>query len=276
MTNNKRVGFACSGGGVRAASAVGMIAYIEKLGGKLSAISGSSCGAFIAACYALGYSIDEIRDMMLSFWDKSFYRDYNVMGFVGKKSPFGFLRGKNFYSVFEKVFKDSLFEDVKIPLAINAIDLYKGDIVYFSSKETKKEKIKDAVAASVSIPIVYVPYKNKKKYYIDGGFLQQSPIEILIEFQVEHVITNKVIKSLKKPQSLNSPIKILDQIFTILIKKIYEDNYQKVIKKINVFEFDPDLSNIDTHDIKKINECVEGGIIAINERKEEVKKIFGI
>ncbi len=58
------VGLACTGGGTKALSNLGVIKAFEELGIKISAISGTSIGSCIAVLYAVGYSVDEILEQM--------------------------------------------------------------------------------------------------------------------------------------------------------------------------------------------------------------------
>ena len=60
----KTIGLACTGGGTKALSNLGVIKALEELNIKISAISGTSIGSCIAVLYAMGYTTKEIEEKL--------------------------------------------------------------------------------------------------------------------------------------------------------------------------------------------------------------------
>ena len=61
-----KVGLVLSGGGAKGAAHIGVLKYIEEAGIPIDYIAGTSMGSIIGGMYALGYSSDEILDIIIS------------------------------------------------------------------------------------------------------------------------------------------------------------------------------------------------------------------
>jgi NTE family protein len=80
---------------------------------------------------------------------------------------------------FEKTLKSTLkaktFEELKIPLIIHAVNINTNTYTQFS-----KGNLVDAVKASSSIPVVFPPVIIDGFQYLDGGIINNFPIEPLL------------------------------------------------------------------------------------------------
>ena len=66
-----KVGLVLSGGGAKGAAHIGVLKYIEEAGIPIDYIAGTSMGAIVGGMYAMGYSADEILDLISAVdWDK--------------------------------------------------------------------------------------------------------------------------------------------------------------------------------------------------------------
>ena len=66
-----KVGLVLSGGGAKGAAHIGVLKYLEEEGIPIDFIAGTSMGALVGGMYALGYSADEILDIVKSLdWDR--------------------------------------------------------------------------------------------------------------------------------------------------------------------------------------------------------------
>lgn len=60
-----------SGGGAKGAAHIGVLKYIEEAGIPIDYIAGTSMGSIIGGMYALGYTSDELLDIISSVdWDR--------------------------------------------------------------------------------------------------------------------------------------------------------------------------------------------------------------
>ena len=66
-----KVGLVLSGGGAKGAAHIGVLKYIEETGIPIDYIAGTSMGSIVGGMYALGYSSDEILDIISQVdWDR--------------------------------------------------------------------------------------------------------------------------------------------------------------------------------------------------------------
>ena len=161
------LGLVLSGGGTRGFAHLGAIKALEELGYKPTMISGASAGAIAGAFYCYGYSPDEIFEIIIKT---------NVFKIV---RPALNSRGLLKLDVVEDVLLEYLpendFESLKIPLFVAATNLVKGHITFFS----KGELIKPVIASSC-VPLIFTPIAIEEEVYVDGGILNNLPVEPLI------------------------------------------------------------------------------------------------
>ncbi|MGK7389771.1 MAG: patatin-like phospholipase family protein [Candidatus Cyclobacteriaceae bacterium M2_1C_046] len=190
----KKIGLALSGGGARAIAHLGIMKALEAEGITFSKISGSSAGAVIAALYAGGMTPDEIYQKFVSL------KLWSLINPIIPNS--GFLSMSNA----EKLIKENLpvktFEELKIEICVSATDLEKG----VSSCFTKGDLIKPLLA-SCCVPVLYKPVELEGRRYIDGGILNNLPVDLIKE-DVDFVIglhSNPIHPSFK-PSGVKSMI----------------------------------------------------------------------
>lgn len=163
------IGIALGGGGAKGAAHIGVLKVLEKYGIKISTIAGASAGSIIGAGYALGLTPDEILKRSEKFNNRKFLRISN----------FHFFQESLIKSVdIEKVIKDIVgennFEDTKIPFQALAIDLEAGTEV-----PLKTGKLWEALRASSAIPGIFSPHFLDGRYLVDGGLLNNVPVNLL-------------------------------------------------------------------------------------------------
>ena len=84
-----KVGLVLSGGGAKGAAHIGVLKYIEESGIPIDYIAGTSMGSIVGGMYALGYSSDEILNLISSVdWDRMISNsvDRSKISFSGKQS----------------------------------------------------------------------------------------------------------------------------------------------------------------------------------------------
>ncbi|MCF8429343.1 MAG: patatin-like phospholipase family protein [Bacteroidia bacterium] len=163
----KKIGLVLSGGGVRGIAHLGVIKALEEIDIVPSIISGTSSGAIIAALYSAGNSPEKIIELLVN--SKIF--GYSNLQF--KKS--GLFTMQAFEKIFQKNFKYNLIEKLPIPVCIAATDIVKGKTKFFSEGNLSK-----ALLASSCIPLLFEPIKWNDTLYLDGGILNNLPVEPVI------------------------------------------------------------------------------------------------
>ncbi|WP_430411740.1 patatin-like phospholipase family protein [Kordia sp.] len=163
-----KIGLALSGGGSKGVAHVGAIKALEEYGIVPTHIAGSSAGAIVGALYAYGYS----WETMLRFFKS--VKVWNLTKFALGKP--GFLDAEKYYSEFKTYFRKDSFEGLQKELTVTATDILNGQLKVFQKGELIKP-----ILASAAFPGVFTPVKIDDHYYIDGGVLDNFPVEYLIE-----------------------------------------------------------------------------------------------
>jgi NTE family protein len=161
-----RVGISLSGGGAKGIAHLGVLQALEECGFKPQVIAGVSAGAIIGALYADGKTPQEICQF---FKDSSFFKFVKIV--VPKK---GVMSTERFYNLLDGFLTAKTFEELQMPLTINATELIEGKNVYFNSGS-----LVDKIVASSSVPIFLTPKEMEGKVYVDGGIFCNMPAKVI-------------------------------------------------------------------------------------------------
>lgn len=158
------IGLVLSGGGARGAAHIGALKAFEEYGIFPTHISGTSIGAIVGALYAADVHWTEIL---------KFFKTTSI--FHTKRFAFnkpGFLDTEKFYDDLNVYLPRDNFDSLQKPLYITATNVLNGKLKIFSKGQLIKP-----VIASASFPGVFTPTEINGSYYIDGGILNNFPVE---------------------------------------------------------------------------------------------------
>ena len=162
------IGLVLSGGGARGFSHIGVLRALEEMEIKVGAISGTSAGAIVGSLYASGVPLDE---MMLKIEKQSFL-GFNNFNF---NSP-GFFNSNSLAQFMQQNLRCKYFEELNFPFYAIATDIENGVYEVFSTGE-----LHNKVAASAAVPLMFDPVEIDGKKYLDGGILNNFPVEPLVK-----------------------------------------------------------------------------------------------
>ena len=161
----QKVSLVLSGGGARGIAHIGVIEELEKHGYEIIAVTGTSMGALVGAVYAMG-KMEEFKEWMFTL-DKR--KTLNLVDFT--LSSQGLIRGDKVINAIKEFISDSNIEDLPIPFAAIATD-----IVNCKEVVIKTGSVFDAIRASISIPTVLTPVKTETGLLVDGGVINNVPL----------------------------------------------------------------------------------------------------
>lgn len=114
-----RVGLALSGGGARGLAHIGVLRVLEREGIPVDYLAGTSMGGVIAAGYAAGMSPDDLEQEALNVT-----RTRRLLRLIDPVLPNGgLIRGQRLLAYFEQHIGRRTFSDLRLPLALVAVDL---------------------------------------------------------------------------------------------------------------------------------------------------------
>ena len=237
-----KVGLVLSGGGAKGFAHVSVLKKIEEAGIRIDYVAGTSMGAIIGGLYASGYSAKEL-DSVLHIHDlnslvrddlprevSSFYQKENdgkyaiSLPLVKRKIelPSAVSKGQNAFNIFsqlsEHVHEVQDFSELTIPFFCIATDLETGAEVVLD-----KGFLPEAIRASGSFPGLLTPVKVNGQVLVDGGIVDNFPVEKMKEKGVDYIIGVNVSGGLKDIENLNSLPEILMQIAGFQMYEKWED-----------------------------------------------------
>ena len=259
-----KFGLALGSGGSRGAAHVGFIKWLEENGLTPDLITGSSMGAVVGGCYALGMTTEEMCKEIDEF-KMSYLVDPSV---VALKSG-SIMRTHKFKKTIDKYFKGRKFGDLKIPFRCVATDLVSGTTVVMGKDEN--DFLGVAVAASATIPMIFKPVAVGETVLVDGGLLCRVPVGQAYDMGAEKVIAVDVLGSLKKGKKTYNAITLSARTIEITDETIA--NYKRQ-EFPNAFYIEPDLGEMTQYDAKNLGRAVEAGYKAAKDNGTEIKRFL--
>ena len=166
MVQPQKIGLALAGGGARASAHIGVLHALNENGIFPDEISGSSAGSMIGALYCHGYSPLEILDFSM---DEEFVRIFKFKYLVREWNRRGTLR-----RLLKRHLPENSFQAMKIPFHVCVTNLNKGCSEYLNTGD-----LMTSIMASCAIPVIFKPVIVGSTTYVDGGVLNNLPIEPL-------------------------------------------------------------------------------------------------
>jgi NTE family protein len=168
ILKQRRVGVCFSGGAARGISHLGVLKALRELHIPVEVLSGTSSGAIVSSFYGAGYLPEEILRILIQT---------NVARLMRPAfSRFGLMNLDEVEKVLLKYLGDISFENLKYEVVITATDIDQGTIVYFS-----EGKLIKPLLAACSVPLLYRPISYQNRLLLDGGLLNNMPVECLTD-----------------------------------------------------------------------------------------------
>lgn len=161
----QRVALVLSMGGARGIAHIGVIEELLEHGFEITSIAGTSMGAMVGAMYATG-KLEECKKWMCS-WDRRTLLRLADFSFNRE----GVVKGDRFIGELRHILPDVAIESLPVPYTALATDIVNGCEVKFESGS-----LFDAIRASISIPMVFRPFKKDGRTLVDGGILNPLPL----------------------------------------------------------------------------------------------------
>jgi len=196
-----KTGLILSGGGAKGFAHTGMLKALNETGIYPDILSCVSAGAIVGAFYADGYKPDEIYEI---FSEGSSFFDY-VKITIPKR---GLFRTVGLKDNLSKHLRTENLEDLKLPLYVAAANLNTGKVVYFN-----KGNILERIQASAAIPVLFEPVEIDGHVYIDGGMLDNFPVEP-IKDQCDKLIGIS-LNPIKEEEDFGNLIRIAERTFRL-------------------------------------------------------------
>ncbi|MFV8335721.1 patatin-like phospholipase family protein [Flavobacterium sp. RSP29] len=282
-----KIGLVLSGGGAKGFAHIGVLKVLEEAGVKIDYIGGTSMGAVIGGLYASGYNANQIdsifqatnfNELINDFIprsSKNFYERRNdelyalVLPFNKMKIgiPEALSKGMYNYNLLSRITRNVRdvkdFNQLPIPFLCIGTNIETGEEVLLN-----KGNLAQAMIASSAFPSLFSPVEIDGKILVDGGVVNNYPIEEVRKLGADIIIGVDVQNDLLDRTQLKDATKILVQI----------TNLQSIERmKRNVSDTDiyirPDVTQYGVISFDKGKEIIRKGEEATFAVYEQIKKI---
>ncbi|ARV15438.1 patatin-like phospholipase family protein [Polaribacter sp. SA4-12] len=274
-----KVGLVLSGGGAKGFAHIGVLKEIDKAGLQIDYVGGTSMGAIIGGLYAVGYSGEQIEQIVLetdfisllqdkiprnseTFFEKEF-GEKTVITLPVKDGSLGLpkavSKGQNVLNFLLELLASvegvTDFNKLPIPFFCIATDIENGGAVLL-----EKGSLPLALRASGSFPTLLNPVVLDDMLLVDGGVANNFPVTIMKSKGMDIVIGVDVEGQLSQKEKLNSVLDIMNQIVSY---QMYSKSGAEK-KKLDVY-INPEIKGYNVVSFDKKEKILEKGI-------EEAKK----
>lgn len=281
------IGVALAGGGLKGLAHIGALQALEELGVKIEYLSGTSSGSIFASFYAMGYTVDEIKEKTMNH--------YKILTKIEKPPIFkagatyltsgvakieGLIPGENIENLVKTISVDkniTNMNQIKIPFAIVAVDTISTKECIFLTKELNVENedieyiynapIATATRASMSFPGIYTPCQYGKYNFIDGGTKDNLPVKILKDMGADKIIALSFKMDNYEPK---------EDIFAILLRTvdIFSLKDVRMAQKQADVAIEIDCQGTSLLEITNADKVIQTGYNTIMDNKEKILNLL--
>ncbi|MEF9985963.1 MAG: patatin-like phospholipase family protein [Bacteroidales bacterium] len=298
-TKRPKVGLVLCGGGAKGAAHIGVLKVLEQANIPVDIIVGTSMGAIVGGMYSMGYDAHQLDSIIsncnwayllsdntsrrdASFNSKMMDEKYliNIPFYsIGNKNknndpaaallPGGFISGQNVLNLMSGLavgYQDSInFNKLPIPFACVATNLSTGEEAIL-----KDGYLPLSLRASMAIPGVFSPVTINGNVLVDGGMVNNFPVDVAKKLGADIIIGVDVQNDLAKPDKLKS----INQVFSQIMGLMGNERYLENIKLTDIY-IKPDVTDFSTFSFGKsaIDSLIVNGYIAATNKYSELEAL---
>jgi NTE family protein len=235
--NHPKIGLVLEGGGALGLAHIGVIQYLEEHRIPISYVAGTSMGGLVGGVYATGRNAAELRQVVtginwdqvigghtpyddLSFRRKQDAREYpSTLEFglhKGLQFPGGFNTGQQVDLILDRIALPysgiKSFNELPIPFACVATDLVAKEKHVFRSGPFDL-----ALRSTMSLPGIFSPVRYQGHIYVDGGLLDNIPIDVAQQMGAEYILGIHLQTESLSPDAQLSSFAVLGQAISVMI-----------------------------------------------------------
>jgi predicted acylesterase/phospholipase RssA/CRP-like cAMP-binding protein len=241
------VGVVLSGGGARGAAHIGVLAALENAGITVDRFGGTSMGALVGALAASGRSPDALRGLLRrELGERKPFTDYAI-------PRVSLIRANRARSMLERFFRQQTIEELSRSFFCVSADLLSADTVIH-----REGPLVGAVGASMSLPGIAPPVRDGNRLLVDGGVLNNLPVEVMVAEHEGPVIAVDVMARGAPGRSRNRQLPTIVETLaraSTLASRGLADNQRERAALVIV----PDLQGIGLLEFKRFDAIVDVG-----------------
>lgn len=186
-----RVGLVLGGGGARGLAHIGVLRVLQRENIQVDCVAGTSMGGLVGALYAADVPLAKVEaeiNRLSHVTEQIRLVDVSITA-AGLS-----VRGRRIYNFMADLLGEDLtFADLRLPLAMVSVDLRTGREVVLQGGS-----VLDAVRATISVPGVFMPTELGDYRLVDGGVLDNVPVDVARSLGAERIIAVDVLPSFSR------------------------------------------------------------------------------
>lgn len=198
------IGLALSGGATRGAAHIGVLQVLEREGIRPDVIAGTSAGALVGSAYCAGVPLEEISKIFLNMSWPTLLKPNLI-------KPLSLFDTTPMEEYIRKNIGDCEFKDLQIPFAAIACDIMTGERVVLD-----KGPMAPAVRASAAIPGLFTPVEIDGRLLVDGGTVDNFPIEQVKNMGATYIIGVNLSKTQASGRRPTNPFDVFMDMVNIM------------------------------------------------------------
>jgi predicted acylesterase/phospholipase RssA len=253
-----------SGGGIKILAQIGAFKALadHDLTDSIESFAGVSAGSLISLGLVLGYSINELKDIMIGL-DILKIIDINADNILNYLNDYGVDSGDKLLNAIEVVIKKKtsnskitfaeLYAITQKKLIVVVSNLTKSVSEYLDHIKTPDMEVSFAIRMSCCYPYYFTPIKHNGCCYIDGALLDNYPIQVFdLEDKVEDTVEDTVEDQDKVEDTVEDTVEDQDKVEDTVeetVEDTVEDTRTDLPETIGVLVYDLDMVNVNIDSI---------------------------
>ncbi|ANQ22536.1 serine protease [Vibrio natriegens] len=273
-----KIAVVLAGGGAKGAAHIGVLKALEEMHIPVDIITGTSMGAYVGGLYATGMSADEIESFIYTVdWnggyrdrvdrsqrrvrDKEYEDRYQIYTDLGLRltevrAPTGVVLGQNMLRILREstgnLGRFDSFDELAIPYRSVATDILELEEVVIGNGY-----LVDAMMASMSVPGALPPYQLNGHMLVDGGVVNNMPVDVARAMGADVVIAVDISTDYKTKEDFTGLFTVADQLSNYLVRRSTQEQVE-ALQEQDIY-IRPNVGQMETVEFDKMPSAFQSG-----------------
>jgi len=279
-TPRPKVVIALGGGGTRGAAHIGVLRVLKEEGIPIDAVVGTSMGSLVGGLFCAGMSLDEIEQI---FYHKKLIKAFDTVPIPIRIAliPIMLVPRLFGYHPYDGLYRGNKFAHYLaslVPEDKRDIETYQPTFWAIGTNlldgepfAIKKGNIGKAIQASSAIPQLRKPVEIEEALLVDGGMVENLPVEHAAQMNCDYIIAVDVDEKLRvvPSKTFRAIGSVARRVININLTHIDRPQYKLASTVIHPDVYGIDLLSLDKDDAHR---AVQAGEVAAREALPQIKQ----
>jgi NTE family protein len=286
VSKKLKIGLALGGGGARGLAHIGVLKVLEANKIPIDVIAGTSIGAIAGAIYSLHLNASFLEERVQAFLQAPVFHQSGLNLFKKKKAAENFfgqvskyvkerivinlahsrpslVGGWRISRAVEFLIDDKNFEQCQIPFACVATDLTTGKEIIF-----RKGNLRQAVAASISIPGFLPPVRGNGRMLVDGAVVAPIPVHACKRLGADVIIAIDVSQPIVGEATFENMVDVIFRSNSIL-----SYHYKEMLLEYADVVIRPNVGEAHWSEFQNVQPLIAEGVRAAEQMLPKIRQL---